>query len=49
MREKFWDLGSRQRVLRHDTKITICKGKKPMKLDIIKTKSFPLQKMLLRT
>ena len=45
MREKFWDLMLRQRVLRHDTKITIYKGKKPMKLDIIKTKSFPLQKM----
>ena len=49
MREKFRDLKLRQRVLRHDTKITIHKGKKPMKLDIIKTKSFPPQKMLLRT
>ena len=49
MREEFWDLRLRQRVLRHDTKITIHKRKKPMKLDIIKTKFFPLQKMLLRT
>ena len=32
MTEKLWDLKLRQRVLRHDTKITIHKRKKPVKL-----------------